>query len=170
MPGEFRPEEILRILEKHRVQYVVIGGIAAPLHGSPHVTSDIDITPERGVKNLQRLSAALTELNARIRVEGEPQGFKFNHDVDSLSWMEVLNLITDWGALDLSFTPAGTRGYSDLRRDAVEIEVMGVHTTVASLADVVRSKEAAGRPKDLLVLPTLRRLLEEPTRRPSDPG
>ena len=170
MPGEFRPEEILRILEKHRVQYVVIGGIAATLHGSPHVTSDIDITPERGVKNLQRLSAALTELNARIRVEGEPQGFKFNHDVDSLSWMEVLNLITDWGALDLSFTPAGTRGYSDLRRDAVEIEVMGVHTTVASLADVVRSKEAAGRPKDLLVLPTLRRLLEEPTRRPSDPG
>jgi hypothetical protein len=170
MPGEFRPEEILRILEKHRVQYVVIGGIAATLHGSPHVTTDIDITPERGVKNLQRLSAALTELNARIRVEGEPEGFKFNHDADSLAWMEVLNLITDWGALDLSFTPAGTRGYSDLRRDAVEIEVMGVHTTVASLADVVRSKEAAGRPKDLLVLPTLRRLLEEPARRPSDPG
>ena len=161
MPGEFRPEEILRVLEKHGVQYVVIGGIAATLHGSPHVTTDVDITPERGRKNLERLSAGLTELNARIRVEGEPGGFKFNQNADSLGWMEVFNLITDWGALDLSFTPAGTRGYEDLRRDAVDIEVLGVHTTVASLADVVRSKEAAGRPKDLLVLPTLRRLLEE---------
>jgi len=160
--GDFRPEEILRILEDHGVRYVVIGGIAATLHGSPHVTTDVDITPERGKKNLERLSAALTELNARIRVEGEPGGFQLNHDADSLSWIEVLNLITDWGALDISFTPAGTKGYSDLRRDAVEIDVLGVHTTVASLADVVRSKEAAGRPKDQLVLPTLRRLLEEP--------
>jgi hypothetical protein len=159
--GEFRPEEILRILEHHAVRYVVIGGIAATLHGSPNVTTDVDITPERGKKNLERLSAALTELNARIRVEGEPDGFKFNHDAESLSWVEVMNLITDWGALDLSFTPAGTKGYPDLRRDAMEIEVMGVHTTVASLADVVRSKEAAGRPKDQLVLPALRRLLEE---------
>ena len=59
------------------------------------------------------------------------------------------------------FMPAGTKGYPDLRRDALEMEVMGVHTVVASLADVIRSKEAAGRPKDQLVLPVLRRLLEE---------
>jgi len=159
--GEFRPEEILRVLQKHGVDYVVVGGIAATLHGSPHVTTDLDITPERGRKNLERLSSALTELNARIRAEGHPEGFKFGHDAESLGWMEVLNLITDWGALDLCFMPAGTKGYPDLRRDALEMEVMGVHTVVASLADVIRSKEAAGRPKDQLVLPVLRRLLEE---------
>jgi hypothetical protein len=161
VPTEFRPQEILRVLEKHGVEYVVIGGIAATLHGSPHVTTDLDITPSRGRKNLERLSAALRELNARIRVEGEPGGFPFSHNWESLQRMDMLNLVTDEGDLDISFAPAGTRGYDDLRRDAVQIEVMGVRTTVASLADVVRSKEAAGRPKDLLTLPTLRRMLDE---------
>src|SRR5262249_2026344 len=104
---------------------------------------------------------ALTELGARIRVAGEPDGFPFSHKWETLQRIEVLNLQTAAGDLDISFTPAGTRGYKDLRRDAVAIEVMGVRATVASLADVVRSKEAAGRPKDLLTLPTLRALLEE---------
>jgi predicted nucleotidyltransferase len=160
VPGEFRPQDILRVLQEHGVVYVVIGGIAATLHGSPHTTSDIDITPERGRKNLERLSAALDELHARIRVAGEPGGFPFSHNWESLQRMEVLNLTTDAGDLDLSFVPSGTRGYEDLRRDAVRIEVMGVPTTVASLADVIRSKEAAGRSKDQLTLPTLRRMLE----------
>jgi len=169
VPGEFSPQEILRVLEKHGVSFVVIGGIAATLHGSPHATSDIDITPERGRKNLERLSAALDELHARIRVAGEPGGFPFSHNWESLQRMEVLNLVTDAGDLDLSFVPSGTRGYEDLRRDAVRIEVMGVPTSVASLADVIRSKEAAGRAKDQLTLPTLRRMLEAQREEGPDP-
>jgi hypothetical protein len=165
---DFSPQAILRVLEDHGVKYVVIGGIAATLHGSPHVTFDLDITPEGGRKNLERLSAALFALNARIRVEGEPGGLPFSHTWESLQRLQVLNLVTDKGPLDLSFTPAGTRGYDDLRRDAIRIEVMGVPTTVASLADVVRSKEAAGRPKDHLSLPTLRRMLEEDRRRDAE--
>ena len=169
MPGEFSPQEILRVLQQHGVSFVVIGGIAATLHGSPHATSDIDITPERGRKNLERLSAALDELHARIRVAGEPGGFPFSHNWESLQRMEVLNLTTDAGDLDLSFVPSGTRGYEDLRRDAVRIEVMGVPTSVASLADVIRSKEAAGRAKDQLTLPTLRRMLEAQREEGPDP-
>jgi hypothetical protein len=74
----------------------------------------------------------------------------------------ILNLTTSAGDLDLTFQPSGTRGYADLRRDAIEIEVAdGVCILVASLADVIRSKEAAGREKDRLVLPRLRRLLNQ---------
>jgi hypothetical protein len=70
------------------------------------------------------------------------------------------NLVTTAGAIDLTFEPSGTRGYADLRRDAFEIDVDGIVITVASLADVIRSKQAAGREKDTIALPRLRRLLE----------
>lgn len=156
------PGAILRVLSEHGVRYVVIGGFAAIYHGSPHVTFDIDITPERSAENLDRLSSALRELGAAIRAEGvEP--LPFNHDGRSLGAVEVWNLRSPHGDLDISFTPAGTAGYDDLHRDAVDTTVLGVRIEVASLADVVRSKEAADRPKDHLSLPVLRRLLDEQT-------
>lgn len=161
MPGEFRPEEILRVLEQHRVRHILIGGLAATLYGAAYITTDVDIAPDTGQRNLRRLADALRSLNARVRVEGEPEGVAFAADEVMLGRTEILNLVTDHGALDISFLPSGTRGYRDLARDAIEIQVFGVQVAVASLADVVRSKEAAGRPKDLLVLPSLRRLLEE---------
>ena len=71
------------------------------------------------------------------------------------------NLVTDFGRLDLSFMPTGTRGYDDLARDAVHLTILDVDVDVASLGDIVRSKEAADRDKDRLVLPVLRRILEE---------
>jgi predicted nucleotidyltransferase len=69
--------------------------------------------------------------------------------------------MTDHGDLDITFVPSGTRGYDDLIRDARRVSVRGIAVPVASLADVIRSKEAAGREKDRPVLPVLRRLLEE---------
>ena len=73
--------------------------------------------------------------------------------------MAVWNLRTPHGDLDIWFVPAGTRGYADLRRDAREISFRGMHIVVASLADVVRSKEATGRDKDRRALPVLREIL-----------
>ena len=83
-----------------------------------------------------------------------------------LEGVSILNLTTRFGDLDLTFEPAGTHGYEDLCRDAIEIRVRGTRIVVAALADVIRSKEAAGREKDRLTLPTLRRLLarSEPER------
>jgi hypothetical protein len=81
-------------------------------------------------------------------------------DAESLARTEMLYLVTDFGDLDVSFTPTGTRGFGDLTRQAVRMMPFCVPTQAASLADVVRSKEAAGRLKDLAALPTLRRLLE----------
>jgi hypothetical protein len=73
----------------------------------------------------------------------------------------VWNLTTDYGRLDLTFEPSGTQGYDDVARDAIHLVILGADVNVASLADVIRSKEAAGRDKDRLVLPTLRRIAEE---------
>jgi hypothetical protein len=161
MDDPFQPGEILRVLERHGVEFVVIGGLAAAVQGSPFVTTDVDVTPRRARKNLERLSAALKELQAKIRTEAVPEGLPFDHDANSLAGVGLLNLTTRFGALDISIEPLGTAGYEDLVRDAKPFELGGVRVLVASLADVVRSKEAAGRDKDRLVLPTLRRLLEE---------
>lgn len=156
---EFRPEEILRVLNEHGVRFVLIGGFAAVIHGSPYVTTDIDIVPEESRTNLDRLSAALDALHARVWSSLEPEGLAFGHDAESLARVRVWNLVTDHGRLDITFKPSGTAGYEDLARDAVHLSILGAEIDVASLADVVRSKEAAGREKDRLVLPVLRRIL-----------
>ena len=155
----FDPEPMLQVLSRHRVRFVVVGGFAASYHGSVHVTFDLDITPEMSEANLERLSDALHELDAQVRAGDE--SFAFNHDARSLGAATVWNLRTPHGDLDLTIMPAGTRGYEDLHRDSITDTVLGVSVEIASLADVVRSKAAADRPKDHLTLPTLRRLLEE---------
>ena len=78
---------------------------------------------------------------------------------ESLARVRIWNLQTDLGDLDITFEPSGTRGYDDLQRDAVVMHLRSGDVTVASLADVVRSKEAADRPRDRAVLPGLRELL-----------
>jgi hypothetical protein len=162
VPGpEFRPERILEVLTKHDVRYVLVGGFAAVIHGSPYVTTDIDVAPRLDRVNLDKLSAALRELNARVWTSTDPAGLAFEHDAESIARVAMWNLITDYGRLDVAFQPSGTGGYDDLVRDSLHLEILGVGVDVASLADVVRSKEAAGREKDRLVLPVLRRIMEE---------
>jgi hypothetical protein len=157
----FQPAEIIAALERHGVRYVVIGGLAATLHGSPLMTTDADICPAREEDNLERLARALVQLRARIRTTGVPEGLAFACDAAFLSRIDVaLNLTTRFGDLDLSILPAGTSGFEDLRQHAVMMSLMGRPVAVASLVDVIRSKEAANRPKDQIVLPALRLLLQ----------
>lgn len=163
---EFRPEAILAALERRGVRCILIGGFAAVIHGSPYVTTDLDVVPDSARDNLARLSLALDDLHARVWTSSEPTGLAFRHDAESLARAEIWNLVTDHGRLDIAFRPSGTAGYVDLARDAIHLTILGVEVDIASLADIVRSKEAAGREKDRLVLPVLRRLLdEEATRR-----
>jgi len=155
----FDPAAMLDVLNRHGVRYVLIGGLAAAIHGSPFVTVDVDVTPASDSENLERLSTALRALDAEVRADGET--FAFDHDGESLGRNAIWNLTTAFGDLDLALRPSGTAGFDDLTRDAVDLEVLGVVVRVASLADVVRSKAAAGRSKDAAQLPLLRRLLEE---------
>jgi hypothetical protein len=143
------------------VRYVLIGGLAAVLHGFPQVTFDADICPAPEAENLARLAAALRDLHARIRAPDAPEGLPFACDAAFLSSVAILNLVTAHGELDLSFRPSGTEGYSDLARSATPVKIQDHTVTVASLEDVIRSKQAAGRPKDLAALPLLRQLLAQ---------
>jgi hypothetical protein len=133
-------------------------------HGDVGVTIELDIVPERDPDNLERLAAALRSPGARVRAQGEPAGLRFDCSAAFLRTLlpdAILNLTTRAGDLDLTFRPSGTEGYADLRRDAIEIEAAArLRILVASLADVIRSKEAAGREKDRAALPRLRRLLD----------
>lgn len=158
MPAEFAPDRILRVLVEHGVEFVVIGGLGALTHGSPFPTIDVDITPDQTTGNLERLSAALAALDARVRA-GSEEALPFAHDAASLAHGRVWNLRTRHGDLDISMVPSGTSGFVDLVRDAVDVDILGVRVPVASLADIIRSKQAANRPKDQRVLPVLREIL-----------
>ncbi len=156
----FDPVAMFAVLAEHEVPYIAIGGLAATLHGSPLTTGDLDICPACDRENLERLAAALDELGARIFSDREPEGVLLPADPRLLEQAAVWNLVTRFGRLDLSFRPAGTTGYPDLIRDAVTFRVESVEVTTASLRDIIRSKQAAGRERDLQALPTLRRLLD----------
>lgn len=150
---------ILEVFNRHDVEYVVIGAFAAIAQQAPiPATRDIDLTPRASSENLSRLSSALHELGARIRADGDPDGLPFDHDGPSLGRVRVWNLICDQGEFDLSFFPSGfDEGYEQLSRRAHRVAVEGTVVVIADLDDVIRSKEAAGRPKDLRVLPILYR-------------
>lgn len=156
-----RPREIFAVLQTHDVNYVVIGGLAAVLHGSPLPTLDVDICPAPDAPNLERLAAALCQLDARVRAPDAPDGLPFDCNPAFFVGLVVLNLTTRWGDLDLSFAPAGTDGYADLKVGALMVSIGPLQVPVAALEDVIRSKEAANRPKDHRTLPVLKQLLEK---------
>jgi hypothetical protein len=147
-PAPLDPERLIKILAKHLVDFVLIGALAARLHGFPRLTADADITPARDRDNLRRLAAALRELDARVFTEAMPEGFDFDCSAQTLSRAETWNLVTAAGRLDLAFMPSGTRGYADLIQGALRFQVYGVELLAASLEDIIRSKEAADRPQD----------------------
>jgi hypothetical protein len=148
---------IIDVLLQHNVDFVVVGGFAVELWDvAVQPTVDVDITPERSAENLARLASALNELEAVLRSGSETIAIPGGFTAANLEPMTVLNLVTSAGPLDLTIMPAGTEGYPDLIRRSSGIEYQGVVVPTASLEDVARSKEAAGRPKDLMTLPAIR--------------
>jgi hypothetical protein len=155
----FDPQGILRTLAAHRVEFVVIGGIAGAALGSPTATVDIDICYRRTDANLKRLARTLKELNARLR--GTDDHVPFLLDAKTLAAGDRFTLTTDLGDLDLLCTPAGTAGFEDLRAGATRVSLEGFEVSVVSLSDLIRMKRAAGRPRDVAELEILEALREE---------
>jgi len=156
---------MLAALVAERAAYVVIGGTAAALNGAHHVTFDLDITPDRTIANLDRVAAALRSISARLYGMPPEVEATFVLDGKTLAAGSAWKFVTDHGELDIALDPDGTRGFEDLKRDAIKIEIHGMQILVASLPDVIRSKEAANRPRDQVHLPELRRTLELARRR-----
>jgi hypothetical protein len=161
---------IVAALTRHGVAFVVIGAFAAIAQQAPiRPTRDIDVTPDGSRGNLAKLSAALKELGARIRTHVVPEGLEFDHDAESLARASVWNLQCAHGEFDIAFRPAGfDGGYPELVEHAHRMRVGDVEVDIADLGDVIRSKELAGRSKDLAVLPILYR--HQATRSPGPPG
>lgn len=142
------PERLIAGLNRHSVQFVLIGALAARLYGFPRVTAAADITPAADTENLKRLAAALRDLHAKIYTESIPEGLAFDCSAAMLARATMWNLVTNAGRLDIAFAPSGTTGYEDLTRNAQEFKAFGLTFLAASLDDIIRSKKAAGRPKD----------------------
>lgn len=159
---KFDPVGICRILTEEKVRFVVLGGFAAVVHGSPVPTEDIDVLPSRDRENLERLARALKRLNAAIRTSDGPVRTKL--DAGFIANMpNMLNLVTDLGDVDLEFSPAGGLvGYEgwSVRAEFAELEP-GVVISVAALDDIIESKTAANRLKDQKALPYLESLRDE---------
>jgi hypothetical protein len=164
---QFDPKPLLEALQRHGVDFIVVGAAAAISQGSPLPTYDLDVTPARNPQNIERIVAALLEIDAKLRTPGEPVAFPI--DFEMLAAGEAWTLETSFGSLDLVFVPAGTQGYDDLRRDALLVDLgTGRPVMVASIRDVIRMKEASNREKDRAQLPALRRTLEVIRRREQD--
>jgi predicted nucleotidyltransferase len=142
----YHPERAIEVLLAHGVKFIVVGGIAATLHGSPMMTVDLDISYERTHDNLKLLAAALVQMNARLR--GVDQEVPFLLDAETLKRGSNFTFDTDAGPLDCLGWVDGIGGYEDLARRAVDMSLTGHSVTVASLDDLIVMKKAAGRVKD----------------------
>ena len=130
----FRPLDLLRVLVDRGVDFILIGGLAAAVHGSPYATRDVDVVPSDDRENLDHLSRALRDVEARIYVSVD-ESVRFDHDANSLRDASIWNLSTKYGGLDVTFVPAGSSGYRDLAARAELIDVDGMPIRVASLDD-----------------------------------
>lgn len=155
----FDPLGALKVLTDHSVRYVLIGGFAATIRGSPVITGDLDLCYSRDDRNLRALAAALQELGAKLR--GAPPDVPFQLDAQSIKNGDHFTFNTSAGSVDCLGTPAGTSGYKDLDAAATDEDIDGLTVRVASLDDLMRMKRAAGRTKDKLALEWLGALRDE---------
>ena len=158
-PRPFDPLLALGVLTEEGVRFVVIGGFGGRLLGSPTVTNDLDVCYDKDPENLEALARALGRLHAQLR--GAAEGLPFQLDAKALEIGDTFTFSTDAGSLDVMKTPAGVKGFDDLHRNAVELDLDGLTVRVASVDDLIRMKQAAGRPKDLIEAEVLGALREE---------
>ena len=155
----FDPLAVLEALVRGGVRFVVIGGVAGRLHGSPSLTRDLDLCHERSEANLSALSAVLLAAHARLR--GVDDEVPFLLDARTLRAGGSFTFTTDHGDLDILALPAGVEGFEALAAHAESIDLGGFMVEVASLEDLIRMKRAAGRPKDLIEVEVLEALRDE---------
>lgn len=166
-PEPFDSARILATLDAHGVEYLLVGGVGARAHGARRETYDIDFVPRDTDENFDRLAAAMRELRARLRVgrmtDDEAQQLPVIVDAATLRGFGSSTWTTDAGPLDILAELPDRKGrrhtYDDLATRRVTAEVDGIRVHVASLNDIVASKEFAARAKDHHALPELREML-----------
>lgn len=153
--AELKLDVVFECFERHGVRYILIGGQAGRAWGSPLVTEDVDAVHARDRENLERLAAALRELDAKLRVPGVDEELPFQLDATTLERGFNFTFRTTAGDLDVLGLPAGIDGFHELEPNAVRMHLADHDVLVASLDDLIRMKIAAGRPKDREAVETL---------------
>lgn len=151
-------EETIRILYDAGVEFVIIGGAAMGLQGSAHLTRDIDFCYARTLDNFECLERALVPYHPVLR--GAPPGLPFRFDAKTIANGLNFTLSTDLGDLDFLGEVPGLGSFQEVRAASDVRNVGGLDCAVLSLEGLIKSKMAAGRPRDLYVLPELRGLSE----------
>ena len=150
---------LIAALCKSEVKFVIVGGVAATLHGSARLTQDVDIVYFRGADNLGRVARALAPLQPYLR--GAPAGLPFKLDEQTLAAGLNFTLTTSAGDIDLLGEIAGAGRYDALVPRTVEVELFGSRCLCLDLPTLIQAKIASGRPKDLEAVAELRALLDE---------
>jgi hypothetical protein len=142
--------DLIAILARHRVDYVVIGGVATQVHGHRRTTMDLDLMPDSNPENVARLAAALVELEARPLETGVEGAEISTADPERLAVAAIVPpLATRYGQLHILKEPKGARPFEQLREAALVVEIGGVEVAIASVDDLIRMKRATARPSDL---------------------
>jgi len=139
--------ELLRVLAEHRVDFLVIGGVAAQVHGRRRTTKDLDVTPAPDPENLARLHAALVALDAHPAELGP--GAPTPTVEKLLSAPIVVPLNTRHGELHVLNEVPGARAYDEMRTRALTIDLDGIAVQIVGVDDLIRMKQTAGRPSDI---------------------
>lgn len=149
--------ELLRLLTRERVDFIVVGGVAAILEGVPITTLDLDVVVDRKPENLSRLLAALQSIQARYR---DPAGRTIEPSLDKLSNFRLHLLLTELGPLDVLGEIGEDVTYESLLPSTHCKQVGDLQVRVLGLARLIELKESADREKDRAMLPVLRRTFE----------
>lgn len=152
-------ERALQELHRNEVEFIIIGGVAATIHGSARVTQDLDIVYARTPENITRVAGALAPYTPYLR--GAPPGLPFRWDAETIRRGLNFTLTTTLGDVDLLGEVVGGGGYSDLLPHSQIVKVSGLGYRCLSLARLIHVKRAAGRPKDLEAIAELEALREE---------
>ena len=150
---------LIRLLVDNNVEFIIVGGAAATVHGSARLTSDLDVVYDRARENINRIVDALRPIQPYLR--GAPPGLPFDWSTQTIERGLNFTLTTTLGALDLLGEIVGGGGYKELLPYAIEIEVAGISCKCLGLERLIAVKRAAGRPKDLEVIAELEQILSE---------
>lgn len=153
---------LLRTLNEREVEFIVVGGVAAVLHGAPVSTFDLDVVHSRDKDNIARLLEALKELDAYYRTSPER---RLKPIESHLSSSRHQLLTTRLGPLDLLGEIGAGRGYEDLLPESAVVQAgEGLKVRILDLQSLIKIKEDLGQEKDRAVIPILRRALEQKRR------
>jgi hypothetical protein len=151
-------EAPLRLLGEYEINCVIVGGVAAAIHGSILLTNDLDVCYARDSTNLEKLATALQSVHARLR--NVPENLPFILDAQTLKRGLNFTFVTDIGDLDLLGEVRGVGHYEDVLADSLTVELFGYHFSVIDIGKLIVAKKAAGRPKDLIAVPELEAIQE----------